>query len=209
MAMTNIKLLHQCFIPGYQLFPLFLIHYHWRSTQDTSLSRFRHLVPVGRLRFSPVHLACLCQRVCIAYVWECVCVCVHACLCIDVAVGVHTIGNEGEQRASATHRLVFLSAWQGRQTERRDDGSAVRGSARAAEAHLRMTLKVQRWRLSEIFRGHEKEGDKTCLSCHFADTQRGSTFMSRKLRLHYTVRTKKNDNIRIQNDDSCFWRWRV
>lgn len=72
------------------------------------------------------------------------CVCVHACLCIDVAVGVHTIGNEGEQRASATHRLVFLSAWQGRQTERRDDGSAVCGSARAAEAHLRMTLKVQR-----------------------------------------------------------------
>lgn len=62
----------------------------------------------------------------------------------DVVVGVHTIESEGELRAFAADRVVFCSAWQGSQTEREDDGRVVRGSARAADAHLRMTLEVQR-----------------------------------------------------------------
>lgn len=152
LTMTNAKLLQQCFLPGYQPFPLFFNHYRWRSTQNISLSGFRHLVPVGRLRFSPVHLTCFCQQVCV-----CERECVHACLCIDVLVDVHTIGEEGELRAFAADILFwccFFSAWQGRRTERRDDVRAVRGSARATDAHLRMTLEVWGWRLSEIFRGH-------------------------------------------------------
>lgn len=57
----------------------------------------------------------------------CVRVCVHACLCIDVLVDVHTIGEEGELRAFCSRHTVdrFFSAWQGRWTERRDDGRVV------------------------------------------------------------------------------------
>lgn len=78
VTMTNTKLLKACFLPGYQPVPLFLIHYHWRSAQNISLSRFKNLVPVGRLRFSPVHLTCFCQRLCM---WECVSMHAYNCGC--------------------------------------------------------------------------------------------------------------------------------
>lgn len=162
VTMTDIKLPQQCLPSGYQLFPLFLIHYHWRSTENISLSSFRHLVPVGRLRFLPVHLTCFCYASVRPRLLGCTCICGCGCAyCWE--------GRWAEGFYSRHTVARFFSAWQGRQSERRDDGSEVRGSARPADAHLRLTLEFWGWSLSEIFRGHKEERDKTCLSCHYAD----------------------------------------
>lgn len=108
-------------------------------------------------------------------VCECVCLCmvVYTCRC---SCGCACSWQKGWAEGFCSRHTVdsFFSAWQGRQTKRRDDGRVMRGSARPADAHLRMTLEFWGWRLSEIFRGHKEEVDRTCLSSHHADKWCGS-----------------------------------
>lgn len=96
-----------------------------------------------------------------------VCLCLRSRLLVDVFVSVHSAEKETEPRAfAADMQQLDFSAWQDKQTERRDDGRAAPGSARAADAHLKMTLEVWEWKLNETYRGH---AENLSLICHHAD----------------------------------------
>lgn len=60
-----------------------------------------------------------------------------------MVVGVHIEKRVNYGFLQQTYsRQFFFSAQEVRQTERRDDGRAVCGSARATDTHLRMTLEL-------------------------------------------------------------------
>ncbi len=165
------KLLHWCFLSEYQPFPLFLIHYHWRSTQNISLSRLRHLVPVWWLRFSPVHLACFCQQMCVLRAS------VHARSCIDVAVGVHTIEEEGELRAFSAN-IQWIGFFLPGRAERQESKGWWGSSAWVCQGYwctskddlggLRMKAE---WNFQRTLRGGRQN---LPVICHHADKWFGS-----------------------------------